>query len=181
MASSRVKRIVLVVALIMSFVTCFPLSVRIADPVFTHQFRTGWQYPILLVWPDHVEMRWVRDVSEVSPRPKGPGSYTFNVEPQRQAWVESKVRNTPSPNGHAGWIIHVKQLGPSRQRIQLELLGDGITGIIYEARSEEIVPLRSRASGPAGALTILAVQLLVWGGPWLLGWSIHRKRHVDGT
>jgi hypothetical protein len=116
-------------------------------------------------------MRRVQDISEVSPRPKGTG-YAFNVEPDRQAWVESKVRNSPSPNGNAVWIVHVKQLSPSRQQIQLELLGDGITGIVYEARSEEIVALRSRASGPAGAFVVLAVQLLLWGGLWLLGWSI---------
>ena len=175
MASLRVKRIVPVVLLIVSFVGFFPISIRVADPFFTHPFRTGWQYPypILLVWPDHVEMRWVHNVSEVSPRPKS-GSYSFNVDPKRQSWVESKVRNTPSPNGNAAWIIQVKQLGPSRQQIQLELLGDGITGILYEARPEGIVPLRLRATGPEGAFVILAVQLLLWGWFWLLVWSIRR-------
>jgi hypothetical protein len=118
-ASSRVKRVVLVVALVASFVGCFPLAIRIADPFFTRQFREEKQYPILLAWPDHVEMRRVQDISEVSPRPKGTG-YAFNVEPDRQAWVESKVRNSPSPNGNAVWIVHVKPLSPSRQQIQLD-------------------------------------------------------------
>ena len=161
--------------LIASFIGLFPISIRIVDPLFTHPFRTGWQYqyPILLVWPDHVEMRWVQDVSEVSPRPKGE-SYTFNVEPERQAWVESKVRNMPSPNGNASWIIHVKQLSPSRQQIQLELLGDGITVIVYEATAEKIVPLRSRLAGPLSSLSILAVNLFLWAGFWLLVWFIFR-------
>lgn len=104
----------------------------------------------------------------MSPVPKGAG-YTFNVAPERQAWVESKVRSTPSPNGNAAWIIHIKQLGRLNQRIQLELLGDGITGIVYEAGPEGIVPLRSRLAGPAGAFVVLAVHLLLWGGFWLFG------------
>jgi hypothetical protein len=140
--SSRLKRIVLVVAVIATFIICFPISIWVADPFFTHPFRTDSQYPILLVWPDRVEMRWVHGVSEISPRPNSE-NYTFNVEPERQAWVESNVRNTPSPNGNAAWTIHVKQIGLSRQQIQLELLGDGITVIVYEARPEEVVPLRS--------------------------------------
>jgi hypothetical protein len=166
--SLRVKKAAFIALLVTSFIGLFPLSIRLADPFFTYPFRTGWQYqyPVLLVWPDHVEMRWFHDVSEVSPRLKA-GGYTFNVAPERQSWVESKVRSTSWP-GDAGWIIHVKQLGPSRQQIQLELLGDGITGIIYEATPGAIVPLHSRLAGPAGAFVILVVHLLLWGGLWLL-------------
>lgn len=180
MTSPRTNKIIRRVLLIASFIGFFPIAIRVADPLFTHPFRTGWQYefPILLVWTDHVEIRWVHEVSEVSPRAKGE-SYTFNVEPSRQAWVERQVRNTPSPNGNAAWIIHVKQLGPSKQRIQLELLGDGIIGTIYEARPEEIVPLRLRAVGPGGAFAILAAQLLVWGGFWVLV-SFVRRRLMRG-
>jgi hypothetical protein len=160
----------------------FPISIRLSDPLFTYPFRTGWQYqyPVLLVWSDHVEMRWFHDIDEISPRPKS-ASYTFNVTPERQAWVEKNVRSTPAPDvGNAGWIIHVKQLSPSKQRIQLELLGDGIKGIIYDAGPEEIVPLKSRLAGPAGAFEILVVHLLLWGGFWLLVWFISRplpQRH----
>lgn len=170
MTVRRVK----IVLLMAGFFALFPISIRLADPLFTYPFRTGWQYqyPVLLVWPDHVEMRWLHDISEVSPRPKNAG-YTFNVTPERQAWVEQKVRSTPAPKAvDAGWIIHVKQISPTRQRIQLELLGDGMTGIIYEAGPEEIVPLRLRIAGPAGAFEILAVHLLLWCGVWLLGWFI---------
>jgi hypothetical protein len=151
--SLPVKKILLIVLLVASFIGLFPISVRMADPLFTHPFRTGWQYkyPVLLVWPDHVEMRWFSNISEVSPRPKAEG-YTFNVAADREAWIENKVRSTPSPNGNAAWIIHVKQLGHSRQQIQLELLGDAITGIVYEAGPEEIVPLGSRLAGPKGHL-----------------------------
>jgi hypothetical protein len=148
------------------FIGLFPIAVRLGDPLFSYPFRTGWQYeyPVLLVWPDHVEMRWFHAVSEVSPRPAN-AHYTFNVAPERQAWVENKVRTTPAPNGaDAAWIIHIMQLGPSRQQIQLELMGDGITGLIYEVRGDEIVPLRSRLAGPLSSLSILIVLLLLWGG-----------------
>jgi hypothetical protein len=174
--SSRGTKIIRVVLLVASFIALFPLSIRLSDPLFTHSFRTGWQYeyPVLLVWPDHVEMRWFHYISEVSPRSKDAG-YTFNVAPERQAWVEKNVRSAPAPHGaDASWIIHVKQIGPSRQQIQLELLGDGITGIVYEAGPEKILPLRSRLIGPAGALVILAVNLFLWGGFWFLVWSITR-------
>jgi hypothetical protein len=173
MTSPRAKGIALVVLLVASFVGLFRVSIRLADPLFTLPFHAEWKHPVLLVWPDHVEIRWFDHVSEVSPRPKGE-DYTFNVAPDRQAWIESKVRSTTVPGVDAGYTIHVKQLGPSRQRIQLDSLGDGISGIIYEAKPEEILPLHSRASGPAGALTILMVHLLLWGGLWLLVWLIFR-------
>jgi hypothetical protein len=174
MVSSRLMRIARVALPVLIPVALFPISLRLADPLFTHPFRIGWQYryPVLLVWPDHIEIRWFRNVSEVSPRPKDAG-YTFNVAPERQAWVESRVRNTPS-SGDSSWIIHVKQLGPSRQRIQLEVLGSGITGIVYEAEPDQIVPLRSRLAGPLSSLLILAVDLLGCGGAWFLIMSVRR-------
>ena len=144
MTSLKAKDITLVILLVASFIGLFRVSIRLADPLFTFPFHAEWKHPVLLVWSDHVEIRWFDRVSEVSPRPKG-ADYTFNVAPDRQAWIESKVRSTPPPNGvDAGWVIHVKQLGPSRQRIQLDSLGDGISGIIYEANPEAILPLYSR-------------------------------------
>jgi hypothetical protein len=64
------------------------------------------------------------------------------------------------------WIV--KQLGPQRQQIQLELLGDGILGIIYEATPDKIIPLRTRLTGPGGAFIALKFQVLLWGGFWLV-------------
>lgn len=164
------RKITFRLLLIATFIGIFPISTRLGNRLFTYPFRTGWQYeyPILLVWSDHVEMRWFHDISEISPRPKA-ADYTYNVEPQRQAWVEAKVRGTPAPNGaDAGWIIRVKQLGPADQQIQLELMGDGITGWIYEIRGDEVIPLRSRSAGAGGAYLILIVHLVLWGGLGLL-------------
>ena len=174
--TSRRKKIAFRVLLVATFVGLFPISVRLGDPLSTYHFRTGWQYqyPILLVWSDHVEMRWFHDISEISPRPKA-ADYTYNVTPQREDWVEAKVRGTPAPNGaDARWIIHVRQLGPSRQQIQLELMGDGITGLIYEVRGDEVVPLRSRLAGPLSSWSILMVHLVFWSGLWFLVWLAFR-------
>jgi len=169
---SRAKNAVLIILLVLSFVVLLPLSLRF-NPFFTFPFHSEWDHSVLLVWPDHVEMRPFNDLSEISPRPKGAG-YTFNVAPERQAWVEKAVRGTPSPNGDAAWTIHIRQLGSSRQQIQLELLGDGVAGMIYEARPDEIVPIRSRLAGPGGAVFILLVNVLVWSGCWLVIWFISR-------
>jgi hypothetical protein len=167
------KRAVLIIALVASFIALFPLSFRLANPFFTYPFHKNWRHAVLLIWPDHVEARWFDDVSEVSPRPKD-APYTFNVEPEREAWVKQQVRMLPSPNGDASWTIRVKQLAASRQQIQFELLGDGVSGIIYDAGPDEIVPLRSRLGGPGGAFIILAVNLALWGSIWLLLWAASR-------
>ena len=167
------KKAALVFALVASFMAAFPLSMRLADRFFTFPFRKDWYQCVLLVWPDHVEARSFDDLSEVSPRPKN-ASYSFNVSPDRETGVREQVRKLPSPNGSAAWTIHVKQLGLSRQEIRLELMGDGITGLIYEARPDEIIPLRSRAGGPAGAFVILAANFVLWGAGWFVLWIMSR-------
>lgn len=172
--SARTRKIVFEILLTVAFLGLFPVSVRVADPLFNHPIRTGGEYPVLLVWHDHVEMRWFRDLAEISPRLKD-AHYTFNVAPDRQRWVEQQVRSTPLPKGvDASWIIDVKQISPSKQRIKLEVLGDGIAGLIYEANPDSIVPLKSRRAGPLDSLIILAVHLLIWGAFWLLAWMAFR-------
>ncbi|HEY6306444.1 MAG TPA: hypothetical protein VI488_08330 [Candidatus Angelobacter sp.] len=173
MISLRARKIVFIGALLLSFVGLLPGSALITDPLFTHPFDPRWQYGVLLVWPDHIELRWVHSIAEVSPRSKD-ASYTFNVEPERQKWVEEQVRHAPSRNTGAAWSIRVKQLGPDRQQIQLELWKDGFTGLVYEARPDQIVPLRTRHAGPGSALIILYVHLLVWGTIWLAVWLVWR-------
>jgi hypothetical protein len=167
------KKALLTVSLVTSFIVTFPLSGRFADPFFTYPFHKDWYHAVLLIWPDHVEARLFNDVAEVSPRPKD-APYTFSVAPGREAWVNEQVRRLPSPNGSASWTIHVKQLGASRQEIRFESMGDGISGLIYEAQPDKIIPLHSRLAGPAGAFVILATSLVLWAASWLLVWIVSR-------
>lgn len=163
---------------LISVVVLFPLSVRIADPFFTRPFRPGWSYPVLLVWPDRVEVRWVQTLAEVSPRPKD-ATYSFNVSPERQNWVLEQVHKIRYPNSDAVLRISVKQLGPDRQRIQLESWADGFIGLIYEARPNAILPLRTRAAGPGSSIIILAVHALVCGSLWFAIWAILRRKKLS--
>lgn len=169
------KRWVKITLAIVASVALFPISARVADPLFTSPWSGGFdKNPVLLVWPDHVEIRWFHDLSQVSPRPVGSG-YTFNVAPERQAWVEKQVRGVPSPVPlKSAWMIHVKQLGSGKQKVQLELMGDGYYGIVYEAGPNAIVPIGTRLTGPGGAFTILAVHLLLWGAICGTGWTAFR-------
>src|SRR5262249_26052334 len=158
------------------FIAAFPFAIRLADPFFTYPFHKDWHNAVLLIWPDHVEARSFDDVAEMSPRSKH-APFTFNVSPDRESWVKEQVRRLPSPNGSASWTIHVKQLSASRQEIRFELIGDGIAGLIYEAQPDKIIPLRSRLAGPEGALVILAANLVLWGGAWVLSWFVSRMLH----
>jgi hypothetical protein len=175
------KKPLLILAVILSFFAFIPISARLADPFFTRPFDRypNFVLPILLVWPDHIEIRSVHSIAEISPLPNNAG-YSFNVPPEREAWVKQQVRDTPSPNPlKAGWIIHIQQLGPERQRIQLELMGDGYHGVVYEARPHEIIPIGKRLAGAGGAFVILGVHLPLWGGAWCIAWlaSIQWKKY----
>src|SRR5262249_16259360 len=114
-----------------------------------------------------------KNISEVSPRPPGE-RYTFSVLPERQAWVEQQVRSIRPQNHDAAWAIRVKQIGPQRQEITLEIWRDGFTGLIYEARRDEIVPLSTRRAGPGSSLIILMANAFLWGVIWLCLWLFWR-------
>jgi hypothetical protein len=175
------KKTVLILAIVLSFFAFVPISDHLADPLFTHPYEEIPYFadPILLVGLDHIEIRRVQHISEISPLQNN-AAYSFNVPPEREAWVKQQVRNAPSPNPlKASWIIRIQQLGPERQRIQLELMGDGYEGIVYEARPQEIIPLGKRLAGPYSAFVSLEIQLLVWGGTWCIAWlaSVQWKKH----
>jgi len=105
--------------MIVSLVGLFPISVRIAErKFFSKKFHTGWQYewPVLLVWSDDVEIRWCKDLSEISSHPKD-ATYTFVVAPEERGWVAREVGRIPTA-GDGGWMVDVKQLDPLTQQIQ---------------------------------------------------------------
>jgi hypothetical protein len=82
--------------------------------------------------------------------------------------VEGEVARYPSPNTDASWKVQVRELGPERQRIQLELFGDGIRGTVYEATARGILPLHTRLTGPGFAFAVAEIHFALWSVPWLL-------------
>ena len=58
------------------------------DPVF------GDTNVVLVLWPDHIELRRARELSGLLPRPKD-AAYAFLVPQDRRKWVEEQVRNYP--------------------------------------------------------------------------------------
>jgi len=156
-----------------SFFLLFPLSWRIGGRFFTHPFDREFYDPVLLVCSDHVEaLRWHEVVKRATPS-MGEGC-TFHVPPERQEWVMQSLAQLKSP-GDSSWTLRVKQLGGNRQWIDLELLGDGVAGMIYEVRDNEVTPLNSRRSGPLGAVYPLAINLLLWCALWLTVWGIRLR------
>ena len=167
MAISRTRRKWLLVSLLgTTWLGLLPVSWRFADPLVNRRFNPDMGMSILLVWPERVEIRRVNDLSEISPRPRG-APYSFLVPPDRHRWVEEQVRRYPSRNPDAGWIIQVKTLGPERQQIRLELFGDGIRGLVYEATATQIIPMYSRLTGPLFTLVVIVTHSALWGILWL--------------
>lgn len=170
------KRAFFVVMLVASFLALLPASWRLADPFFTHPYsKQQFNDPVLLVCSNHVTIRWLGELSG-DPTAAFAEGCTFNVSPEQQTWVERAVRAFPAPNpSKASWKIKVKQLGNYTQQIDLELVGDGIHGMIYEASRDRIVPLQSRGTGPLGALFPLGINLLLWALGWCLTWLVRRS------
>ena len=161
------RKVGLVVVIVISFFLLFPLSWRIGEKFFTHPFDQLLYDPVLLVCSDHVEtLRWHDLVTNGDTEAKRSGC-TFHVLPERQEWVKQAVKKLKSP-GDSSWTLRIKQLGGNRQRIDLELFGDGVAGMIYEVRDNRITPLNSRRTGPAGMMYPLTVNLLLWCALWLI-------------
>jgi hypothetical protein len=148
-------------------ITLFPLSVRIADPLATRQWDPRFDTRILLLWPDHIELRPVSMLSEVSPRPTN-ARYGFLIPPERLEWVRERLQETP-PNPNSGWKIQVRPHGSDKQEIRLEAIGDGYYGMIYEASSERIVPLRTRLAGAGFVFVILMIYAILCTVLFFLG------------
>lgn len=139
------------------------------DPFFSKPFNPGLPHFVLLVWPDHVEIRQVESIFEVSPRPPDAG-YVFSVPPERVAWVEEQVRKLPPPSPYpdSAWLIRVRQVSHDRQKIQLEAWWKhDFRGMIYEATPNEIIPLKTRAGDIGDSVQIAGIDFAVWCGAWV--------------
>ena len=57
MVTERAKKIALSLLLALTFLAIFPLSARLADPLATREFNPSIDTRVLLLWPDHIELR----------------------------------------------------------------------------------------------------------------------------
>ena len=160
---------------VLTLVGMFPVSVRIADPLFSTPYDPRFPRAVLLIFPERVEIWRGQKLSEISPRPKG-ALYTFAVPPSRQAWVEQQVQKAPAPRPGSTWNLKIRQLGSGRQRIELEAEQDGLAGLIYDASSNEIeiVPVASRLTGPGGSLLFASIDVCLSFALWMLFWLTWR-------
>jgi hypothetical protein len=153
--SQRFTKAIPLLLFVVLAIALFPLSVRVADPLATRQWDPRFDTRILLLWPDHIELRPVSTLLEVSPRPTD-ARYSFLIPPERLEWVRERLQAIP-PNRNSGWMIQVRPHGSDKQEIRLEAIGDGYYGMIYEASSERIVPLRTRLASPGFVFVILTI------------------------
>jgi hypothetical protein len=168
--SPRTFRIALILLCIGSLIGFFPLALRLATRFATFAYNPAIDARILLLWPDRIELKPIRDLVTFSPRPPN-AEYTFLIPPERLQWVTKQLRTYSTPTPSASWHMRVRSLEPGKQEIELELLGDGIYGVVYEASSEVVLPLRTKLAGPsfafivagldaAGCVLLLALLLL---------------------
>jgi len=150
---------VVVAVFVLSLFGLFPLSIHVADPFFTHPYEARFEVPVLLMFPEHVAVRWVKNIAEVAPPPIG-APYSFAIPRDRQLWVEQQILLAPPPRPGSFWRLRIHQLGNDTQRVDLEGYRDGFTGLIYDAHKASITPVAYRRAGPgAAALVYLLIDV----------------------
>lgn len=159
MSSRTLSRTALGLFVIGAFIGLFPLALRLANAFATSPWNPAIDARVLLLWPDRIELQPISDLSDFSPRAPNAG-YTFLVPPGRQPWVTEQLRAYPTPTRGTSWRLRVTPLEPGKQEIDLELLGDGIYGVVYEANSERVTPLKTRLAGPGFAFIVFGTDVL---------------------
>jgi hypothetical protein len=160
-------------AFVLSFIWLFPLSSHFADPLFTRPYEARFEVPVLLVFPEHVEVRLVSSLSEVALL-SSEARYTLAIPPARQQWVERQIQTLPPPRPGSIWTLRVRQLGNDTQRIDLEAYRDGFSGMIYEAHENQIVPIAYRSAGPGAMFVVISIDIALSSALALLVWSVLR-------
>lgn len=158
---SWVRTAIVTVLLVGLFLMLLPLSWRLADPLFTHRYDPRFPVSVLLVFPDRVEIKTTDRITDISPRPVNAG-FTFLVPLQRQSSIERQIGELPTPRQGSFWKLHVQSLSSDRQRIELQLVRDGLYGSVYDATANKIVPVATRRAGPGAAFIVMFINLLLW-------------------
>jgi hypothetical protein len=175
MSPRTFSKIALVLLFVGSLIVLFPLALRLANPFATLAYNPAIDARALLVWPDRIELQPIRDLANFSPRPVN-AMYSFLVSPERQAWVKEQLGAYPTPTRGTSWRLRVRSLEAGQQQIDLELLGDGIYGVVYVADQQKIIPLKSRLAGPGFAFIVFGLDVV--GGVLILLTVVLFRRFV---
>jgi hypothetical protein len=178
------RRTLVIVLLLLSFVAIEPLSLRVAEHQFDHPYRPGWPSNVLLVWPDHLELQELKTTDGVMHLQAG-APYMFFIPPDRQKVIQEQLSQMPPAPCRGAWELHVTQRSSSLEEIQLDCVRDGMSGLRYQATSEMVHALSTRSTGNAG-LVLLPIHVAIWGSSWLLMiasyWlftRIRKRRHAS--
>lgn len=98
------------VAFVLALIGLFPLSIRVADPLFSRPYEARFEVPVLLVFPDHVEVRLVRSLSEVTP-PQTEARYTFAIPPSQTGVGRATNPNSASATARINLEIAREPVG----------------------------------------------------------------------
>jgi hypothetical protein len=135
---------------------------------------------VLVLWPDHIELRRASQLSGLLPRPKD-AAYAFLVPQERRKWVEEQVRDYPFEHSeNSAWYIDIKQVAPEKQTIEVGRWGHHRWGLIYEATPTGVIPLQTRINDPAFILGLFFIPLAIAGAVLIgvlsaFGWFLWKR------
>jgi hypothetical protein len=162
-----------------SCVVLLPPSTRIADPLTHRPLDAGFErsFPVLVVQRDRGVVHALES-PYTSPTLK-PGE-SFLIGNGQAAAIERHLAEQYRGR-EGGWSIYVKDLGPSRQLVELYWVDDGYSGGGYEATPTAVRPLYRKSTGPGFAFVFgaiaLALNTVLWlSGAALLRWFRARRR-----
>jgi hypothetical protein len=140
-------------------------AARIADPMTHRPLGSGIEKPfhVLVVRGD----RGVIHVLKAPYRSPSlnPGE-SFLVGDGQATAIERHL-NQRYRSRESSWSIDVKDLGPSRQLVELSWVGDGYSGGGYEATPITVRPLYRKITGPGFAFVFGAIALALNTALWL--------------
>jgi hypothetical protein len=133
---------------------------------------------VLVLWPEHIELRQASDLSDLLPRPRN-ASYSFLIPEEKRRWVEEQVRDYED-SSEVGWHIDIEQIDADRQRIEVDRIGHHRMGLIYEATPNGVLLLQTRANDPIFALLFgylppfCIIGTALYGFAWII-WKLTKR------
>ena len=161
-----------------------PVSMLALDPLTRSPIGDlAEPFPVAVVAAEGASVKMVKSANGFGD-PGGGQSYL--IPDGQDGATERQLRERdPLGNRHASWVLRVRRLSVSRQRIELYRLGDGFWGGVYDATATQITPLYRKVTGPGFAFVsgplALGLNLGLWGMFWLIRRWYPRRARRDGA